>query len=290
MKSLSQAMLDHLAGDVHTLAYCATITRTDGVVLRFTSHQFDLRIDGQVYVANAGFAASAYASSDDDQADNQDFLGIIDSHLITDADIKNGKYRGAKVRTFVVNYNNIAAGQIKIGNGEIAEVALQRGVWMPKYKSEIDKLAQQVGEVLSPVCRVPLGSAECGVDLSSYTVSGSVESATDARVFVDTARIESDNWFQFGILTWTSGKNTGLSQDVKRNIQAIATVELKQPMPNVIEPGDQYSMHAGCNHLLKADGDTWGAPYTGHCRSKFNNVANFRGEPECPGVDRLLGG
>lgn len=125
--------------------------------------------------------------------------------------------------------------------------------------------------------------------LEAWTKQGAITAVSSRRLFVDTGRSEADNWFQYGQLTWTSGLNDGLSMDVKRSL-ADGTLELKFPMPFTVAAGDDYDISAGCNHQLKAPGDTPGGTYTGHCRSKFDNGKNFRAECEIPGQDSILVG
>ena len=53
---------------------------------------------------------------------------------------------------------------------------------------------------------------------------------------------------------------------------------LQQNMVNTIDAGDGYSVVAGCDKTLAT------------CKTKFNNVVNFRGYPYIPGVDKLVSG
>jgi hypothetical protein len=85
---------------------------------------------------------------------------------------------------------------------------------------------------------------------------------------------ESSGYFDFGLLTFTSGANTGLSGEVRNYAPGVWTLEL--PFPYTINVGDAYSMRAGCDKSL------------GTCKAKFSNVVNFRGEPYLPGVDKIV--
>ena len=123
----------------------------------------------------------------------------------------------------------------------------------------------------------------------AWTKQGAATAVTSRRIFTDTTRSEADNRFRFGELTWTTGDNIGLTQQVKRSL-ATGLIELKFPMPFDIDIGDGYSIVEGCNHMLKMPGDEWESAYTGDCRAKFNNVANFRGECEIAGQDAALSG
>ena len=80
-------------------------------------------------------------------------------------------------------------------------------------------------------------------------------------------------WFDFGKLTWLTGDNAGLSMEVKQYMPGQLTLAL--PMPYPIQIGDVYEVHPGCDKQLAT------------CIGKFDNVANFRGEPYVPGTDRI---
>lgn len=84
----------------------------------------------------------------------------------------------------------------------------------------------------------------------------------------------ASGYFDFGVLTWTSGLNNGLSMEVKNYVPGIIVLAL--PMPFDIAVGDTYSMHAGCDKRLET------------CRDRFNNIVNFRGEPYLPGIDKVV--
>lgn len=81
-------------------------------------------------------------------------------------------------------------------------------------------------------------------------------------------------FFDFGVLTFTSGLNNGLSMEVRSYVPGQITLQL--PMPYAIAAGNTYTMHAGCAKSLVDD-----------CKGRFNNVFNFRGEAYLPGIDRL---
>ena len=73
--------------------------------------------------------------------------------------------------------------------------------------------------------------------------------------------------------------------EVKEYTKTGGIIELFLPLDRNLQVGDTYSMIAGCNKTLKVDG-----AYTGDCKVKFNNVINFRGEPEIPGIDKAITG
>lgn len=81
-------------------------------------------------------------------------------------------------------------------------------------------------------------------------------------------------YFDYGLLTMTSGASEGLSMEVKSYVPGQITLQL--PFPFTVAAGDTYSLTAGCDRSFAT------------CRDRFNNVLNFRGEPYVPGLDSLV--
>ncbi|TDV04693.1 putative phage protein (TIGR02218 family) [Paraburkholderia caballeronis] len=81
-------------------------------------------------------------------------------------------------------------------------------------------------------------------------------------------------YFAYGNVRWTTGANAGLTSDVKQFAPGVITLAL--PVPNAIQPGDEYVITAGCDKQF------------GTCQTRWNNIVNFRGEPYVPGPDTLL--
>lgn len=116
------------------------------------------------------------------------------------------------------------------------------------------------------VVRSPTSSSfALGVDTSSFTTYVSGGTITP---FGDSG------YFDGGIITFTSGDNDGLSGEVKCYVPGQITLHL--PMPYTVAIGDTYSIVAGCDKQYTT------------CRDRFSNLANFRGEPYLPGLDRVV--
>ncbi len=110
---------------------------------------------------------------------------------------------------------------------------------------------------------------DLGIDTSDTAVYG---------IYVDngvcTPLGGSTGYFDYGLITFTSGLNSGLSMEVKSYVPGQITLQL--PFPYAVVPGDAYTMHAGCDKSLAT------------CRDRFNNIVNMRAEPYLPGIDRLV--
>ena len=84
----------------------------------------------------------------------------------------------------------------------------------------------------------------------------------------------TSGYFDRGLITFTSGLNTGLSMEVKSYTPGQMILVL--PMPYTVAVGNTYSLIAGCDKTFPT------------CRDRFTNVVNFRGEPYLPGLDSIV--
>lgn len=275
MKNVSAELQAHLASESVTLATCWKLTRTDNVVMGFTDHDTDLVIDAVTYEAASGFTPSAVATNANLASDNLDLQGLLDSEGITEEDIMAGLYDFAEIEIFQVNYKDLTQGVLHLRRGQLGEVSLKNHQFTAEVRGLNESLNQKVGNLYSPLCRAILGDARCKVNLAAFTVTGTVTGVTNNRIFTDENRGEDTGWFNFGTITFTSGNNNGLTMEVKEFI-AGGDIILVLPMSFAVRAGDTYSMVAGCDKT----------PAT--CKAKFNNILNFRGEPDVPGTDHIL--
>jgi uncharacterized phage protein (TIGR02218 family) len=274
-RTIPAGLLSHYALDTHTLATCITITRTDATVLRFTSLDVALVVSGNTYLP-AGLNVSGLASAAGLGVNNaelqvlpDDALGIVRTDLIT------GKWDHAAFSIFEVNYLNAAAGINTLMAGTLGEVKPGRGLYTVELRSLAQALQQPVGFVTQKTCRYRLGDAQCTLNLAPFTVTGSVTTATSNQVFTDSTKAQAAEYFAEGQLTWTSGPNTGYTHKVKSFAAGVFTLSL--PAPFTVSVGNAFSAIAGCQKRHITD-----------CKTKFNNLLNFGGEPDLPGVDALI--
>ena len=274
MKIISNDLETHLEGEVTTFATCWKLTRKDSTVLGFTDHDEDILYNSVTYLASTGFTPTAVANNSELSVDNIDVEGVIDSTIISDDDINAGLYDYAEIEIFMLNYEDVGQGVINLRTGWLGEINYSKNRFVIEVRGLMQSLSQGIGELYSPSCRAELGDLRCGVNLAGFTVSGSVTSVTNNQIFVDSSRTESDGYFNFGKITFTSGLNNGLSMEIKKFTGNELTLVL--PMPYNIAVNDSFSLISGCDKSF------------GVCAAKFSNAANFRGEPHVPGMDKML--
>lgn len=270
MKTVSANLQTTLGAQVATLATLWKLTLTDSTVIGFTDHDKDIVFESVTYKSAAGYTPSAVASAAGLNVDELEVQGILAAAGITAASIAAGNLDHAEVRLMLVDWSNLADGALKLRRGWVGEVSRGRLDFRGEVRGLAQRLQQVVGEFYSPLCRAELGDARCKVTLASFTVTGTVTGVTSARVFADSARTEADQWFRYGKLTWTSGNNSGRSEDVKSYLLSGGAFELVRAMPQAVQVGDGYSVYAGCDKAHAT------------CKTKFNNIVNRRAEDFVP--------
>jgi len=86
----------------------------------------------------------------------------------------------------------------------------------------------------------------------------------------------TDGYLDGGTVTWITGNNAGSTIELKTYDPDTSTVTLWLGAGYPIQAGDTFYYYPGCDKRR----DT--------CARKYNNIVNFRGEPDMPGVDQMI--
>lgn len=279
-KTISIALKAEMSGALSRLATCMKITRTDGNVYCFTTHDAPLLIDGLRYLPAASFNPTDIASASNLDTDNLTTEGILDSATITEDDLRAGYWDYAAFRIFKVNWSDLTMGDAKDRAGRLGEVTVHRQTFVAELLGLMESYAISIGELSCPTCRASLGDERCKVVLSAYgspasngTVTGTIDTAdTDFFTLHDSAWTQAAGFFDEGIITLDF--DTGpLSYEVKAYIPG--TLVTKLPFA-YDATGVTYTLTRGCDRTFTT------------CVNVFNNGANFRGEPWLRGNDKLV--
>lgn len=276
MKTQSAAMAAARASGTTSLAWCWKVVRLDGAVYGFTSTSRDVYFDGVLYEAASGITPSAIASSADLAVDNLEVAGALDSLAITDDDLRAGRWDGAAVEIFEVNYRDLSMGRMLLATGTLGNVKTGRSTFTAELRGLAQALQQQVGSNYTATCQANFGDTRCKVDLAPLRVTGTLTAVANRRTLTDSARTEPADYFGAGLITMTSGDCQGLSMEVRDYAAGVFT--LAQPLALNVAPGDTYEAVPGCRKRRDPD-----------CLDRWSNVINFRGFPDVPGNDKIIG-
>ncbi len=281
MRALDPAFDAHLKSGATTLCHCWRVTRRDGAVLGFTDHDRALVFDGAAFEPETGADGAAMTASADLAVDNTEIEGALRSDRLSAADLAAGRYDGARVEIWRVNWADVDQ-RLLLRRGVIGEVRAARGPDGETFAAEIrgqsSLLDRPSGRVYQRQCDALLGDARCGVDIadSAFGATGVVAAVIDEQRFTASGLAGfEDGWFEHGRLDWTSGANQDLSAFVKTHARAgeHASVTLWLPAGAPIKVGDAFAIIAGCDKRHET------------CRDKFSNLVNFRGFHLMPGND-----
>jgi uncharacterized phage protein (TIGR02218 family) len=100
-----------------SIALCWRVDRRDGVTLGFTTHDRDLVLPGLTYQAAPGMLPSAISVSDGFDVDTLDVAGALTSVAITAEDLSAGRWDGARVRIFAVDWTAPGADPLPLARG-----------------------------------------------------------------------------------------------------------------------------------------------------------------------------
>jgi uncharacterized phage protein (TIGR02218 family) len=274
LKTLPSGLAAHYQGDALTTAVAVRITRVDGAVYAYTSHDVDAVISGVTYRAS-GLIDSAFESGDSLAVDNLALTTLDDGTIFAREDVIGGLWQNAAVYFFRYNWANLADGVEPLTAGTIGEVQMMQGQVRAEVRGLQQYLQQPVGIVSSKTCRARLGDGACTVNLTGFTHSGTVTGVASTQVFTASGLTQAADYFGDGLIEWLTGDNAGIQQKVKTHATG-GVFTLGLPMPSTIQTGDTFTAIAGCRKRLTED-----------CKTKFNNVLNFQGEPHRPGIDEL---
>lgn len=282
VKTISGDLAAHLLQEVTTLARCVKITRRDGMVFAFTSHDTPITVGGVTYSATEGFQSTAVDTKSDFSVDNTDISGVFDDEAITVSDLRAGLFDFADVHLFLANWN-AAQGPLKIRRGKLGEVVSSPQGWFTvELRGLTQLLSQQIVELYGPMCRADLFDGRCALDAADYTSLGHVTTVTDettAIVTLDTLSSKyqaNDGWFANGLIHWLTGENAGRSVEILTWSESTGTLGFHVPNSFPMTIGDTFSITPGCDKSLET------------CRDKFNNLLNRRGEGYLPGDDQVF--
>lgn len=278
--TLSGEMKAHLESGHTTLCRAWAINRADGTAFGFTDHDRELSFDGMTFRADSGLSAMALQQGTGLSVDNSEAVGALSDAAITEADILAGRFDGAEVRAWLVNWQDVSQRHLQF-RGTIGEMRRIDGAFEAELRGLSEALNRPFGRVFQTPCTAVLGDGGCKFDLSTpgFTWEGSVLAVEEtSTVVIDTGGAFEPAWFRRGRMDVLSGAAAGLFGAVKRDelIENGQQIELWEPLRLPIMVGDQVRLTAGCDKRLET------------CRFKFDNLLNYRGFPDVPEDDWLL--
>ncbi|MBU1863890.1 MAG: phage BR0599 family protein [Candidatus Omnitrophica bacterium] len=138
-------------------------------------------------------------------------------------------------------------------------------------RSKIKSLDVETGVMQQLYCNYIFGDEFCGFDAGSTGVTDqSVDGGSTTTEIIDAARGEADDYWNDGVISFTSGNNSGQKRKVVDFINADKKNVLDYALPHEPQPGDTYDLEQGCDKAYAT------------CKNRFNNHANYEGNLHLP--------
>lgn len=273
-----------LASDQFVMADLFTLHLRSGTVLRMTSHDAPLKVDGVTYAADGPLiergSVSVAVGLEVDTLSLE--ITANASHLVDGVPFNRaaltGAFKGGELlleRVFAPSWSEPLVASVVIYAGRIANINYENGLQV-EIKSHTELLDAQVPRNLfQPGCMNTLYDTGCGVLRASRLQAGTIISATHNSL--DTTVIDRPaGYFALGVLSFTSGVNSGVTRSVK--FDSAGRIDFALPLSKLPSPGDTFNVVPGCDRAQAT------------CSNKFNNLIRFRGAPYIPSPETAAPG
>lgn len=278
MRSIATGLATRIAAESTTLCRLWRVTRSDGLVLRFTdsARPIDIEIDpdssAQTYRADYSFSASSiFMSKSAANLQSVQMTFLLSDDGFSEKDLRLRKFDGAQAEVFVVDYLDPAAGAVRMFSGKFGTVNLsnQKIATVEVTPDDTTNSGTMIGmEKYSQTCRASLFDSRCKLNADTYKAAFTVTSASGGSIVSTDLNQDNGHW-SLGFIKWVTGDNAGTVQTVNSNDKASTSVFLTSPPPLPAQAGDTGFIYPGCDKTRT------------RCK-QFGNLANMRAEPDVP--------
>jgi len=108
------------------------------------------------------------------------------------------------------------------------------------------------------------------------SLSKSSDTANNVQIIQGGWLYSGPGYLTGGLVTWLTGANAGTSMEIKAYDPGTTTMNLFLSMPFTVAPGDKFYFQPGCDKTRL------------NCFDRYDNILNFRAEPDVPGMDEFM--
>jgi len=298
VKNIGTPLLDFLLSTDVESCYVVdifTVVLPSGLAVYATDGQLPLTFSGHVYLPTRWGSwrcngTKVGLGSMNASADFEIFAGLDETMPTWNCTINQaaqlGLFDAASIliqTLYMAEYGDTSLGAVIRFGGQITEFTpIGRTTIKGQAKGYTYSLNQNMPrKLLQPSCGWTLYDAGCTVNPTGFTFSNTVGSGTNNIVITaNTAISQPSGYFTQGVLKFTSGQNSGLSQGITTHAGNLLT--LARPFPFPVALGDAFNIIAGCDHTALT------------CQQKFSNLTfgstpnNFGGMPFIPSRETFI--
>jgi len=275
MRTVSATLATRLGGAT-TLCHCWRLVLRDGTRIGFTDHDRDLIFDGLTHAAGSGLDASEVETTLGFGSVGGEVAGALAAAALTEADLAAGRYDGATVETWLVDWHQPEA-RLLLDVAVLGETSRSDSAFVAEVRSLAQTLDEPRGRSYQTVCSADLGDARCGVSLAAapFRVTCSVLVVEGASTLRLSATGLDSGWFTGGALHAAGRRLCTIRDHAERDGHAFINAWTQLSATPLV--GSLVTLVAGCDKSFET------------CRARFANQHNFRGFPHMPGNDVTLG-
>lgn len=272
MKTISMNLMNYLlSSDVESTFCCdlITITLNSGLVMYATDGQIDITYGGNLYSATrwGGIHCTGTMCGLGTMNATADISFFADESIMMPnwnipllEAIQLGLFDAATITILTVygqTYGDTSLGPVVRYSGQITDLQKTgRTTATGQCKPYTFTLNQPMPrQVLQPGCRWTLYDPDtCTVNKASFTYTGTVAAGSNASYVVPDTPITTPVGITLaqGVLTFTSGQNSGLSMSVQS--WDGTSIRLTRSFLFPVALGDTFTVAAGCAHTTQSCG------------------------------------
>ncbi len=241
------------------LCLAVKVVRKDGVTIGLTDTNVPFVFEGVSYSPVGGVSSSTIQSDTGTSAGSLTFRtleGVSDAvgASITAEDLRGGLYGGAQAWVYELDPTAPQLGAMIHNRYVFTKATIRDADKEIELREALYRLKNATGRTVTSACDVAkVWDKRCdphqtlkGAYSFSRTVSGvpgefTVDFSGDAH---------GDGYYSSGYLEWTSGRNTGLGDDIKLHESLpgnVARITLKTPPGFDVDSGDVATLVRGCD-------------------------------------------
>lgn len=271
MKTVSTELKNHLANnDTFTIADLYTITLVSGTILRYTSCDVSLSINGNTHkpinIVRGNLKQQTGLSVDDLSlsvfADTNDVISINNTSQQLMQLLVTGTFDGATLlleRAFYTSLPSNFIDKVILFKGYVDINKIGRLEAQLNIHAETIKFNLNVPKNLYQTeCNHTIFDSGCKLVKANFAVTSSIIASTSTSVFT-TGVSQATGYFDQGTIIFTSGNNSAVTRTIKSQVNGIIT--LNYPLTNMPVIGNTLTLYPGCNKSRTT------------CKNKYANMS-----------------
>ncbi len=278
MRTVNSAFWNALQQDHISITELVELTTPSGDY-RWTTANAPLQVGSHTYDPFPGASREGAEESTDLGIGTIDFA-VVNSGTLKSLLMAHQLDQAPMVVSRVLT-NSPNLGRVYIFRGKLGDLSYDRNMINGQARNLFNGVAGRWPYyTYQDTCVWRFGGVGCGVDVSAYTVAGSIDiAASNPIILVGTAGSISSSYapgtLDRGRITMTSGANSGQVRTIRANTGDVMFLSHALPFP--VNSGVSFSVYPGCRKRPEHD-----------CTSKYNNAHRFMGFPWIPKTEQAF--